>query len=629
MAVAPTNLDPAQRARDEARIPLAESVVDAYSNWNGFFSTLVANWSPDGKRIVFGSSRDGLPEIYRADPERPDQPALALTRGPERALWGRFTSDGGSILFLRDCKGDENHHIWRANADGSDAVDLTPEGTLQRDEPILPRRLPGAMFYSAHCTTDPKTRLFTQAVAGGSARLIYTHPRPGTLADVASDGSRALMMEWNSSDNIVLLEVAATGGPVRRVFPAEGRQVTIWSASYSAGGDRIFLGTDDGREDSLIVALDAGSGREVARYRNESPPTATISALVSPRGDAVVASIDAGNHGQVRILDAATLELIRTVQVPLGDIRVGSFRDDGAVFSLMISVPDRPADIHAVDVRTGAIRALRRDARAQIDSLPAVDTTIEIVEAFDRLRIPINCYLPGKRGSQRLPTLVVFHGGPSASYAVRWSPFARFYLALGYAVLEPNVRGSTGFGRAYEMADNREKRADWLKDVETVNTWVKRQPWCDPSRVVVWGGSYGGYTTLMALTRQPDLWAAGVDIFGVADLKTFLRTTEASIREFFANEFGDLERDSALLEEFSPMRDVNRIVAPLFVYAGEHDPRVPRSESDLIVQALRDRGVPVEYMVAANEGHSIDRRESKIELMTRTARFLEDALALG
>jgi len=628
MAVAPTNLNLEQRARDAARIPLAESIVDAYSNWNGLFSTLVANWSPDGERIVFGSLRDGLPEIYQADAERPEQAAFALTRGPERALWGRFTPDGRSILFLSDCKGDENHHIWRGNTDGSNAVDLTPEGTLHRDEPILPRRLPGAMFYSARCTTDPTTRLFTQAVTGvgGAARLIYTHPRPGTLADVAPDGSRALLMEWNSSDNIVLLEVAASGAPVRRVFPVEGRRVTIWSASYSASGDRIYLGTDDGRENSLILALDASSGREVARYRNESPPTAVISALVSPKGDTVVASIDAGNHGQVRILDAATLGLIRPVQLPLGDIRVGSFRDDGAVFSLMISVPDRPADIHAVDVRTGAVKALRHDARVGIDNLPAVDTTIEIVEAFDGLRIPINCYLPSKRGTRRLPTLVNFHGGPSASYAVRWSAYTRFFLALGYAVLEPNVRGSTGFGRAYEMADNREKRADWLKDVETVNTWVKSQPWCDPGRVVVWGGSYGGYTTLMALTRQPQLWAAGVNIFGVADLKTFLRTTEASIREFFVKEFGDLERDSALLEEFSPMRDVNRIVAPLFVYAGEHDPRVPRSESDLIVQALRDRAVPVEYMVAANEGHSVDRRESKIELLTRTARFLEDAL---
>ena len=241
------------------------------------------------------------------------------------------------------------------------------------------------------------------------------------------------------------------------------------------------------------------------------------------------------------------------------------------------------------------------------------------------MTIPVNLYLPkGRTG--KLPTIVIFHGGPASSYAVRWNPYARFFLSLGYAVLEPNVRGSTGFGRAYEMADNREKRADWLKDLETVNAWTKKQSWCDPDRVVVWGQSYGGYTTLMALTRQPTLWGAGVDLYGVADLKQFLRTTNAAIRAFFVTEFGDLDKDGPLLEEFSPMRDRDKIVAPLFVYAGQNDPRVPRSESDAIVRALRERGIPVEYMVAANEGHTVDRRETKIELLTRTARFLEDAL---
>jgi dipeptidyl aminopeptidase/acylaminoacyl peptidase len=147
--------------------------------------------------------------------------------------------------------------------------------------------------------------------------------------------------------------------------------------------------------------------------------------------------------------------------------------------------------------------------------------------------------------------------------------------------------------------------------------------------VVILGGSYGGYTVLMALTRQPTLWRAGVDIFGVADLREFLKTTDAAIRAGFAPEFGDVEKEGALLDRFSPMRDVDKIVRPLFVYAGNNDPRVPRSESDAIVRALRERNVPVEYMVAPNEGHSIDRRENKIELLVRTARFLEDALRQG
>jgi dipeptidyl aminopeptidase/acylaminoacyl peptidase len=422
-----------------------------------------------------------------------------------------------------------------------------------------------------------------------------------------------------------LLEIDVARGRARRVYPPEGKTAGISSASYSADGRRIFVATDEGTEMSVLLALDSKTGRETARYVNRSPPTAPMGAVVSPANDRVVVGIDAGNHGEVRILNAKTLALEREVKVPLGDVSVGAFRKDGQAFSILIALPDHPADIYAVDARTGRLKALREDARSGLATLPPIEASIQNVRAFDGLTIPINQYLPKGR-SGKLPTIIIFHGGPATSYAVRWSLYARFFLSLGYAVLEPNVRGSSGFGRAYEMADNREKRADWLKDLETVNAWTRAQPWCDPERVVVWGQSYGGYTTLMALTRQPSLWRAGVDLYGVADLKQFLLTTDAAIRSGFVAEFGDVEKDAALLEEFSPMRDRDKIVAPLFVYAGQNDPRVPRSESDAIVRALRERHVPVEYMVAGNEGHTVDRRETKIELLTRTARFLEDAL---
>jgi dipeptidyl aminopeptidase/acylaminoacyl peptidase len=624
-AADPTVLTAEQEQRDQNRLTLAQSIVDAYPNWNGLFSSLVANWSPDGEHILFGGLRDGLPEIYTGEVAKPADPPKAVTRGPQRALWAQYSVDGTRILFLRDNKGDENHHIWRINVDGTGLIDLTPGEPMHRDEPVLPRKRPLTMFYSASRTTSPSSKLFIQSVAGGGPKLIYTNPNPGGLADVTSDGAHALFIDYRSNDDVVLLQVEVPSGKHRRVYPSAEKKVSISSAAYSPDGQRIYVATDQGAESSVLLGLDAKTGSVLVRYVNDAPPTAPMSVLVSPTGDRVAVGIDAGNHGEVRVLDAKTLALERRVNVPLGDVIVGSFRHDGKAFSILISQPDHPADIYSVNAATGQLRPLRDDKRPGLDALPAIEATIEQVRAFDGLTIPINQYLPkGRTG--KLPTIVMFHGGPASSYAVRWNPYARFFLSLGYAVLEPNVRGSTGFGRAYEMADNREKRADWLKDLETVNAWTKKQSWCDPDHVVVWGGSYGGYTTLMALTRQPMLWRVGVDLFGVADLKQFLRTTDASIRSVFIAEFGDLDKDGPLLDEFSPMRDRDKIIAPLFVYAGQNDPRVPRSESDTIVRALRERGVPVEYMVAANEGHSVDRRETKIELLTRTARFLEDAL---
>ena len=222
--------------------------------------------------------------------------------------------------------------------------------------------------------------------------------------------------------------------------------------------------------------------------------------------------------------------------------------------------------------------------------------------------------------------IVNYHGGPSASSAIRWAPAVRFFVGLGYAWVEPNVRGSTGFGRAYEEADNGPRRLDAFKDIEATGRWAAAQPWADKDRMVVYGGSYGGYTVLVGLTRMPDLWRAGVDLVGVANLKTFMATTSGQIRKVFLLEFGDPDRDAAFLESISPLRDADKIVDPLFVYAGANDPRVPRTESDQIVQALRTRKVPVEYMVANNEGHSLAHRENVVAFYSRVARFLETHL---
>jgi dipeptidyl aminopeptidase/acylaminoacyl peptidase len=336
--------------------------------------------------------------------------------------------------------------------------------------------------------------------------------------------------------------------------------------------------------------------------------------------------VDEGDRSEARILDARTLKVTAEVKTPLGYVALMDFSEDGARISAILSTPAAPTDVFAVDPATGVLEPLRKDARPGLDGLPPLDASIATVKAFDGLSLPVIAYLPGgaRTSGKKLPVVVEFHGGPAGSSSVAWDVFARFFVSLGYAYLQPNVRGSTGYGRAYEMADNREKRADWLKDLESVNAWVRAQPWADPDRVIVMGGSYGGYAVLMALTRQPAAWRAGVDYVGIANLFTFLRSTDQAIRVRFVDEFGDLDRDRALLEQFSPLRDVEKIASPLYVYAGQNDPRVPREESDQVVRALRAQGVPVEYQVAANEGHSIDHVENRIEFLTRVARFLDD-----
>jgi dipeptidyl aminopeptidase/acylaminoacyl peptidase len=465
-----------------------------------------------------------------------------------------------------------------------------------------------------------------QSISGGEPRRVYHDPSPARAVAVTADGSRVLLVRRLSLSEAVLLEVETAGGkPAVRVYPPEGTRAFIGRAQYSADDKRILVATDEGKEGFALLALDAGSHAQKSRWAVDDPPTARIGGLaVSPKGDRLAVEVDAGDHSEIRILDAGKLAPVRKIETPLRNSGLDGFTADGKGLAYGMSLPDRPTDIFLADVATGVTRLLREDKRPGLDALPRVKVSIEKVKAHDGLAIPVNLYLPIAAAGQRLPVVVDFHGGPAASSAVGWDAFERFFTALGYAFVDPNIRGSTGFGRAYERADDREKRGDAIRDVESVNAWVKAQPWADPARVIVMGASYGGYLTLMALTRQPSLWRAGVDLAGIADLPTMLRSTDQGIRAVFVDEFGDLDKDAALLEAYSPLRDHDKITAPLFVYTGQNDPRVPRAQADLIVAALRRRGVPVEYMVAADEGHSLDRRENRIDFMTRAARFLED-----
>jgi dipeptidyl aminopeptidase/acylaminoacyl peptidase len=618
----PTTRTPEQLARDAALAVEAAAVYDAFANRIGGF---VGQLTPDAKRILFGSNRDGSPQLYVGEVARPSAPPVPVTKGPERVEWAALTRDGRFVLFTRDRGADENSRIYRVGLDGAGLEDLTPEEGVRHDPPVLPLRRPDLMVYSKRRVTSPASTVLVQRVSGGPARTVYEDPGPVWAIDAAPDGGRALLVRLLSPSESVILELDLERGGTRRVYPPEGKKELVAAAAYSADGRTVFVATDGGGEVSALLALDAG--REVRARWQADPPTAMIDqVLASPRGDLLAVRLDAGNRTDLRLLDARTLREKVRPRVPLGTAQLGEFTPDGARLTAALSLPGRPADPYAIDLRSGALAPLREDARPGLAGLARLETSLATVEAFDGKPIPMNVYLPADRAGRRLPVVVSFHGGPSGSSRFAWNPMARFYAGQGYAWIEPNVRGSTGFGRAWELADNRERRGDVLRDMETVNRWVRAQPWADPGRVVIFGGSYGGWVVLMGLTRQEDLWSAGVDLVGVADLRTLLRSTDQLIRALFVDEFGDLEQDAELLAAWSPLPDVDRIRDPLFVYQGANDPRVPRAESDAIVNALRRRGVPVEYMIAPDEGHSLDRRENVIEFLSRTARFLAEHL---
>lgn len=606
--------------RDAELAAKAAGFIDAFTNSE-------PELTPDGKRVVFVSNRDGLPQLYIADAAKPDAPPVRLLATTQRVTGAQVMADGKALLFRSDTGADENWSIFRVGLDGKDLVELTPGEKLNRDTFIVPDGAPDKLFFTARKMSESRSSLYVASpVKAEPARTIYTDDKPAFLSDVSPDGTAAIVTQYPSRAENFLLRVDVATGKAQLLWPAEGSKFSIFDAGFSPDGKTLYVATDLGAEQAVLLALDGKTGKELARHAVE-PATATIGGIrAAKRGGLVALSLLVGNHSEIRLLDGKKLTPAAKVEMPLGQGGVSAFSEDGTRLVAAWSTPRTPTDLFSIDAKTGKATPLRQEARPSLAAMPQIETTIADIPAFDGGKIPTNVYLPAGEQGKPHPALVVYHGGPSGTSVIRWNVTTAYFLSLGYAVVEPNVRGSGGFGRAFEAGDNGPKRLDAFKDIETSARWVAKQPWADPARLVVFGGSYGGYTTLIALSRWPDIWRAGVDLFGVVDLKTFMATTSGVIRQIFLLEFGDPDKDAAFLASISPLTDVGKIVDPTFVYAGANDPRVPRTESDLIVKALRQRKIPSEYMVADNEGHSLSRRENQLAFYARCARFLETHL---
>jgi len=460
-AAAPTEPDARQRARDAEIAARAAPFVDAFSN-------SAAVLAPDG-RVAFVSTRDGLPQLYVGEVAHPAAAPRKLPLPAERALAPRLLPDGRTLLFLSDVGSDEKFHIFRIDLDGSGLADLTPAGELHRNRPVVARRS-GAFVYGAHALDDPATRVLVQTL-DAPPRELYRDPKVGSVVDVTPDGRRALFLRELSDTEQILFALDTASGALTRLFPPEGEVHKIGGAAFVGDGASVLAASEQRGRPLRVLRLDAATGAEQARYDEATAKTASIGDLaVAPAGDRAVLSLDAGDHSELRVLDPRDLRALAPPATPLGSIDLGELDADGRRLTLSIRSPEAPPDIAVLDVASGAITPLRAEPRPGLGTPPRASITQ--TPAFDGRAIPLNLYLPtGATG--RLPTFVLVHGGPSGSAKIAWSATIGFWTAMGFAVVAPNIRGSTGFGIDYEQADNRERRGDAVRDIESVNRWAR------------------------------------------------------------------------------------------------------------------------------------------------------------
>jgi len=584
-------------------------------------SASVADWLPDGSLLIatrFGATA----QLHRV--AAPGADRRQLTFAAEPIPGGQAIPNSDRILYGRDTGGDEWFQLYQLAPDGS-SVQLTEPGTRNED-PVVTRD--GKRIYWSRATKGSGDyTIMTADLADPNSRAVV-HQGTGALgvSDVSADGGTLLLTLRISNREQKLFVLDLASRQLREV--AKGKAATLQGARFGPGGRSVIAVSDRGSDVKRLVDFDLGSGRMTPL----NPDAKWNVEEFDLSDDARVLAYDVNEDGYSRVVvtDLVTRRALPQPQLPPGVVTGLRLSRDGTRLAVGLSSATGPGDVYGVDVATAKLDRWTQSEIGPIDRAALPEPKLVRFRSFDGLSVPAFVYRPkAAAAGAKTPVLVSIHGGPEGQARPGWSPtIASFADNLGATVIVPNVRGSDGYGTKYLNLDNAEKREDSVKDIGALIDWVGQQPDLDASKVAVIGGSYGGYMSLAVMTHYSDRLAGGVELFGIGDFDTFLKNTEAYRRDNRRAEYGD-ERSpkmQAVFRRISPRNNVARITKPMLVEQGANDPRVPRSESEQMVAALRERGVPVSYLLFADEGHGWRKKpNSDLSLQVET-QFLQGLL---
>jgi dipeptidyl aminopeptidase/acylaminoacyl peptidase len=430
------------------------------------------------------------------------------------------------------------------------------------------------------------------------------------VTDWLPDASALLVAEFLSVSETRLHLLDLKTGKLRPVTPTAGEPTAWVGGQFDRDGKSVLTTTDQGSEFRRLVRLGLDTGRTTVL--TPDLPWDIEGFVLSLDGKTIACTANEDGASVLRLLDAATGTPKLEPKLPAGVITGLEWHENSRDLGFTFTHANSPADAHVLDAATGELTRWTESETGGLDPAAFRQPETVRVKSFDALPVSALVYRPdpAKFPGPR-PAIIQMHGGPEGQSRPGFLGRTNFYLnELGIALVLPNVRGSTGYGKTFNTLDNGFKREDSVKDLGAVIDWVRQQPHFDPARVAVTGGSYGGYMTLAALTHFSDRLKCGIDVVGISNFTTFLANTHDYRRDLRRVEYGD-ERDPAMrdhLEKISPLNQVAKIRVPLFVVQGMNDPRVPVTEAAQMVKALRGNGGVCWYLMAKDEGHGFQKK---------------------
>lgn len=594
-------------AKSAAELPLEE-----------FFKTYRVSslsFCPDETQFVFVSDKFGHSQPYTM-PVRGGEwkPLLQTEDAIYSVLWCPVNMD--RIFYSMDTGGDENFRLYMFEIGTGVSHAVTPEKSRCD---ILGWSHDGySLYYNSNERHPRFMDTYRLNVVTMKSQRVFENNTTFSVVGISHDESTLILSEFISTTASNLYAFDVNSGMMSPLTSQENGEANYEFADFSPDGRQLYILTDYESEFMRLMTYDTESQEWAVEYEDEWD---VVSAGFSYNNKYFYIRVNEDGVSRVEIHNVQTGDELQLPPLPNAEVIPVGFSRSERYLRIYVMADHIPGDQYIYDLETFELIKLTNlfdSSELKPDML--VRSELVRYESFDGTEIPAWVYRPAKLSwGRKSPVVIEVHGGPMAQQKAGYSPWIQFLVSRGYIVAAPNVRGSTGYGKSYYLADDRKWGEDPLQDVVYLKHFIAdNYPEADTSKTVIWGGSYGGYMVLAALTFTPEEFALGMDWVGPSNLFTLLESIPPywePYKEYFYREIGNpsIPEDSARMYSQSPVFFADRIVRPLLIVQGRNDPRVKVAESEQIVEAARKNGKQVEYLIFEDEGHGLRKRENKLK----------------
>lgn len=593
---------------------IPQRISDDISRYQNIRSGSFQNFNEDGTEMYISTRFGNVSQLHKV--KKPGGARFQLTYFEEPIGSINRQPDGEVIAFTMDAKGNENAQVFILNPKNGEYKMLT-DGISRNGSPVWSED-GEKIAYRSNKRNGASNDVWITSVDDKNKSEMILESQDGTswgAIDWSNDNKKILIQNYISVSNSKIYSI-----------DVESKTKSLIIGSNDKKSVNIGLNFDNDDKGIFFITNEFSDYRNLA-YKNIQTGQVTLitndirwnvdSFVLSKDGSRAAFSINENGFSSLYLMETSSYKFNKVKNIPIGLVSGIEFNRQSTSLGLSINTYQSPSDAYTLELKKdplqyGDLVKWTESEIGGLDTTKFVKPKFFSYETFDGLNIPAFIYK--KKSEKPLPVIIYIHGGPESQSRPRFSStFQQWIDKLGVAVITPNVRGSNGYGKNFLELDNGFKREDSVKDIGSLINWIEKQPDLDASKIAVYGGSYGGYMVLASAVFYSDKLKAAVDVVGISNFVTFLKNTKDYRRDLRRVEYGD-ERDPKMrdfLEEISPNNNVEKIKVPMFVIQGQNDPRVPVTEAEQIVDALRNSNKQVWYMNALNEGHGYRKKENR------------------